>query len=227
MNAISLALGFIGLAASIYFYLRSKREKRPVFLTRTFPLVKNSVGAIPGLAISFNEKPIKSLSLTRLAFWNAGSETINWADIVRSDPLRVEVEGGDLVVGAKLSFVKRDSTDIALHIEGDRVLVLFEYLDRFDGAVLDIYHAKSAEISLVGTIKGSAPIRIANPAVALERRVNKIVDKLPSLPKFPFIRFPMIVIYSFMLVPLILPVIVLDLLWAFYARMPKEYSLES
>lgn len=95
LNIVSLALGIAGVLSSIYFYIRSKREKRPVFHTKKFQLVKDKVSDVQGLAIMFEGQQVKTLSITKLAFWNAGARTIDRADIVESDPLRVDgTEGG-------------------------------------------------------------------------------------------------------------------------------------
>ncbi|WP_139195558.1 hypothetical protein [Halomonas daqiaonensis] len=112
VNSVFLTLAIAGISLSIYFYLQSKREKRPVFNVRTFPLIQNSLGTVPELSIAFKNKPVKTLSLTRLAFWNSGSETITKDDIVGADPLRIHGDGGGEILTVKVSFTRRSAVHL-------------------------------------------------------------------------------------------------------------------
>ena len=218
-----MLLALLGFVASVYFYLRGKRERRPVYLTRSFLLLNDNVSAIPGLTVQYHGAPVTSLSMTKVAFWNAGAELIDSADLVRSDPLRLVATGTGEILGIKTSYVRRSANCLEVKYVAGAHELHFDYLGNLDGIVLDVYHPKTCEISIAGTVKGAKDVQVANPAATWEKKVNKIVKKLP-VPSVPFIGNVVLFLYLPLLLPLILPVILTDLFWNATARAPKEYT---
>lgn len=226
LNVVSLGLGALGLMLSFYFYVKSKREKKPVFLTKTYSLVKNQISAIPGLSISFNETPIKSLSLTKLAFWNSGTETINCTDIVNSDPLRIDGTELNTIVGAKISFTRRSVSNIEVRLVENIVQLSFDYLDKNDGAIVDIYHTEPLKINVSGTIKGCETISVADPSIYWEKRANRVLERLPDPNRFRYIGFFIFAIYSPIIFAVLIPLVLSYVYTKVFIKIPKEYSLE-
>jgi hypothetical protein len=204
INVIFLVLAIAGILSSIYFYIRSRRERRLVFHVRTFPLIRKSIGTVPELSIAYRGKPVTTLSLTRLALWNAGSQTITKADIVASEPLRVRAEGEGEILAAQVSFTRRPAAHLAANLDAMSILLSFDFLDQSDGGILDIYHSGTLKFDVVGNILGH----------------------LPDPDKFKYFSLLFFMLYMPILIFAIAPLFLSLLYSKIFKKIPLEYSLE-
>ena len=226
INVIFLVLAIAGILSSIYFYIRSRRERRLVFHVRTFPLIRKSIGTVPELSIAYRGKPVTTLSLTRLALWNAGSQTITKADIVASEPLRVRAEGEGEILAAQVSFTRRPAAHLAANLDAMSILLSFDFLDQSDGGILDIYHSGTLKFGVVGIILGCPSISVADPTVVWERRGNNILGHLPDPDKFKYFSLLVFMLYMPILIFAIAPLFLSLLYSKIFKKIPVEYSLE-
>jgi hypothetical protein len=227
LNVVSLVLGAAGVLLSIYFYIRSKHEKRPVFHAKTFPLLRDTVSRVPGLSILFDDKPVNTLSLTRLAIWNAGSRTIARDDIVKSDPLRIDGTAQGQILAARVSFSRRPATNLEASLVSNSILLSFDFLDRNDGGIIDIYHTEPLKIDVVGVLRGCQSISIADPTALWEQRVNKVLGRLPDPDSFKYVSILVLLLYVPLFVVLFIPLFGSLAYSKVFRSIPIEYSLES
>jgi len=152
-----MAIAVVGLVLTIfglYLAFNSRREKRPLYLTNSYEVISKE-RKVEGLEVTLSGISVPSLTVTRVAFWNAGRETIDRADLVASDPLRIEGTGGAEILGAKLSYMHRPVTDVQIETRTGSVLITLDFLDFQDGCIVDIYHVSPAAFRVLGTLKGS------------------------------------------------------------------------
>src|SRR5258706_5309667 len=102
LNLAFLALAFTSIITSIVLYLKSKKEKRPFFQCRTFRLVEDSLAKMEAVEILYKGQPVQNLSLTKVAVWNGGTETINSSDIAPTDVLRLCVQSPVKLLGSEI-----------------------------------------------------------------------------------------------------------------------------
>lgn len=226
LNVIFLVLAIAGILLSIYFYFRSRREKRLVFNVRTFSLIRESIGTVPELSIAYRGRPVTTLSLTRLALWNAGSQTIIKADIVVSDPLRVRAEGDGEILAAQVSFTRRPAIHLAAKLDTKSVGLFFDFLDQGDGGIIDIYHSGALKFEIIGIIIGCPSISVVDPTILWERRGNKILGYLPDPDQFKYVSLLIFIVYMPILTVAIAPLFISLLYSKLFRKIPVEYSLE-
>lgn len=80
-NLTTLILAIIGILLTIYFAAKSRRKKEPKYLMRTISLISSNIKKIKFLNILYKKLEIENLSVTKLAFWNNGKETIRSSDV--------------------------------------------------------------------------------------------------------------------------------------------------
>lgn len=150
-------LALVGLVLTI----RSRRLRRPVYAIRDQRLVTETVSALPRLAILYDGQSVANLTVTRLALWNAGSETISKEDVPPLDPIRIS--SAAKVLDASVLAVTDRANDCRLAVQTDQsYLVQFEYLDPQDGVLLQIIHTGAAErtVTVLGKSKGVREVRL-------------------------------------------------------------------
>lgn len=163
LNILFFCIAIISLILSFIFYLKSKREKKLTYLTKSFGLIQDSISSIDNLSIKYKDEDVKFLTLTKVSVWNAGKKTIKRDDIAKYDTLRVRLQDGCKVYSANLSEIGRDTNEISIETENNIVSIAFSYLDYGDGAIFEIYHSgkPSDKIEIVGTIIGGLEISLA------------------------------------------------------------------
>lgn len=158
LNVISLIVAILGVTLAVLFYFKGRKVKSPCYSRRSTNIVKDLVSKIESLEMSFAGKPIRNLTVTRVAFWNAGSETINVQDVAKTDPLRIQVENGYEILDARVVYVKNKANRFSV-VQGEgssNITVDFEYLDKDEGAVIQVLHTgmSNKDVDMLGTLKG-------------------------------------------------------------------------
>ncbi|WP_417361266.1 hypothetical protein [Gallaecimonas pentaromativorans] len=147
---------------SVIFYFISKKEKKPLYNIKHFDLVRGKLKTLDSVRISYRGEDIDDLTLTRVAFWNKGRDTIEQRDIAQSDPLRITVPEGKKILEVNIDYVHNPVNDIKCSISKDRLsaLLTFDYLHTLEGCVLTVFHtAIGSQVEINGTIKGAGKIR--------------------------------------------------------------------
>lgn len=112
---------------------------------------------VPTLRIEWAGQTIDNLTVTKILFWNAGNGTIRRNDIPPNAPVRLLSVNGARIVEARILEEKDDANSFALSpVTGDSFDIGFEYVDKDEGAVIQIAHTgkSSKDISLTGRIMG-------------------------------------------------------------------------
>lgn len=87
LNITSFVIGIVGILMSLLFYIKSKKDKRPVFSKQTYRLIQKNTTTLKKLKVLCNDKQVEKLTLTKFAFWNADKETIRRIDIAANNPI--------------------------------------------------------------------------------------------------------------------------------------------
>jgi hypothetical protein len=192
--AIAVLFGLL----SLYLYLRPRPQKVPLFSTRTTSVVTEVPGSYPKLKVLYDNREVGSLTITKLAFWNAGTGTINASDIPPGDPIRVQVDPPSSILdGRVLDSVHPQGNrfDFQVTSPSSTVPITFDYADRGQGVAIEILHtAQPGEgVKVLGSVKGG---------VAPQRFEETKTARL--MPNFPLLSFA-IVTFVWLAIVVILP----------------------
>lgn len=180
LTVVSLAVGVLGVVLTI----RSTRAKRPTWSIHSHNLINASAGAFPRLDIRYGDRRAENLTVSRIAFWNGGTETIGGQDIAEADPLRLVASRRAELLDVGVIAANSQASRFAVGaVEGGKAARLaFDFLDRGQGAVLQAVHtgATSDDLHVEGTIKGARRIRRLH-AKAYRSFVRKLVDQITWL----------------------------------------------
>jgi hypothetical protein len=181
LSWIGIGLGVLGVALSYYFYIKGLRTKRPYCLTFTHVIAGRMLMEVPEFRITYRGRPVPRLAITKLVFWNAGSDTINSTDVPAAARFCISIVGSGEFLNHNLDFVKKSSNAIALSIDGDKkfINVKFDYFDKNDGFVVELLHTGESDSSIrvESTFKGAHPLvrRSAAPLLSLPRPIRRLL----------------------------------------------------
>jgi hypothetical protein len=188
---VSLLVTILSLVLAIVFFRRSRREKRPRYLLKQRTIIQNRQPLLPGLSVSFAGHEQPEITVAQITFWNAGADTIRREDIAQAKPLVIGVPAGVDVLAATVLRATEPANTFVVGTprrSPDRTTTIpftFDYLDRDDGAVVQLVHngADAARLSLDGVVKGAVLRRETDPEMFLISRRRRAPRFL--LPFFP------------------------------------------
>ena len=157
--AIVGVVGTIGsIVLAVLFYKLSRPPRLLAYATRTFRVVPQGRIKLQGLQITYYGYPVESLSVTRLAVWNAGNESIRRSDLASDRPV-IYGGGGLKIFETAVIETSAAANNVGLTLVDHPVVgsaIGFDFLDPGDGAVFSVVHNGNnlTDIRLNGEIIG-------------------------------------------------------------------------
>ena len=178
----------IGVMVSYFFYKKSLRVKEPSWMITSNNLIRGFGTAIKDLRIIYNDHPIENLTVSKIIFWNNGSETIDGSDLKTVDPLRIKTNDGVSILDVKILASNNPASRFQVHLEPETncAYITFDYLDEKQGAVIQVIHTgkSSADIEMAGAIKGVKQLQYKFPMPTWAKFLSHIMKKMRIPKKF-------------------------------------------
>lgn len=187
LNAFSLFLAILGIIFTTYFYFKSKKIRMPIYILRTVNLVRENVQKIDTVNILYAGNKVNNLSITKIAFWNDGKETINNSDVAQNNPIRLIIDKDCIFLDAEIIYQKNPSNDFNISISNDNkyVDITFDYFDFEEGIVLQVFHTLSIYNLIPSCSICNSSIK-GNTIFRLSTHVHPYLDSTPEEPTFKF-----------------------------------------
>lgn len=177
LGIVSLIIAVLSVILMIIFYIKSKKVKLPCYTFRSNNLVKDLFSRISPLEMRYSGQQIENLTVTKIAFWNAGRDTIDKRDIVSADPLTVHVKEGYKILEPIKLYEINPSNQFSTITSEDRsyFTLQFDYVDKGEGVVIQFFHTglSSKDVEISGRIKGAGEL---------------IYKFAPNLERYPILR---------------------------------------
>jgi hypothetical protein len=233
LNVIFLTLALLSILISIILYFRSRKDRRPVYDQKSFNLIRDQTSKVKGLRITHNGEEVRDLTLTKVALWNRGRETINRGDVAPSDALRLTAMPEYRIIQAEVTYAKTKANNFSLKLADDRLTVLidFDYFHTNEGVMIDIYHTGSSNehIKLEGTIKGVAQILRggAEKDVLFRRFADATIGKMmPRGKDFKLRHLWILIPFTLVSMPIVVPIMIVDSVRNFIKKVPKDFTVQ-
>jgi len=150
---------FIGVVVSYFFYRKSLRIKEPCWAIRSNNLIQGYSDKFERLRVTFNGEEVENLTITKVLFWNNGTDTIDRHDIETVNKLRIECKNKVKILDVKILACNNPSNqfDVTISEDGNFAYIQFDYLDHKQGAVTQVIHTgtSSKDLMVAGDIKGA------------------------------------------------------------------------
>ena len=164
LNLIFLSLAILSIFVSIYLYRKSRKRKKPVYDKRSINVISDTIKKIGNIDIQYKGSKIENLTVSKVAIWNNGNDTINDNDQAPTDKLRIEIAEGFSILESELIFQSSETNNIRIIQSNSLIEVYFDYIDPNDGGIIKFIHTgkKSSDVKLLGTFKGSDKLKRIN-----------------------------------------------------------------
>lgn len=155
-NWLGVAIGIIGLLAAYIFYRRSLIRSKISFIRNSLFVIGQHSEFPSELEVFYRGKKVPLVTKSKVIIWNAGNSTISGAQIVETDPLRIELAKGCEVLDVEIERTTRKTNAFHVAVLPECANVIrchFDYLEPQDGAVIRVIHTAS-DIVVKGTLRG-------------------------------------------------------------------------
>lgn len=172
-----LVLAFCTVAAfafAIYTWFAGRRKKELAYTTNSYKIIQKGKSLIPELEISYRNKNIEDLTITKYAIWNSGNEVIDSSDIVESKKLMIILKGEkESILNSEIIAESDESNNFRIDLLQDNTaLINFDYIDPKEGAIIQIAHTGNNDSLQVDCkIKGGRIIRNSS------KKINKKISR--------------------------------------------------
>lgn len=153
---IGIAIGVIGIIISVVVAFLVKPRPRLATQINTLELVGPNAVLPDEIQFLFRGDPVPKVTMSRIAIWNVGNRTIQKAQVVEKDPLRITISEGSNILEPKVLKRTRDvnGVDCVVKDKPNEAEFTFDYLDPKDGALVQLIHTGDDKVSVVGTLRG-------------------------------------------------------------------------
>ncbi len=230
LNLVFLILAILSIVISVILYIKSKRKKRPCFHMKTFKLIEDSIKEIEAVEILYQGQTVKNLSLSKVALWNSGSDTINSEDIAPKDPLKLVITKGTKLLAAQIIYSTNSINNFSLtpDLQSGEIGISFDYFDRNEGIVIQIYHTgvSNDNVILSGTVKGvSRVVKASTEEDYYLHLVTAPIDSALNRIKSRMARVIVIVFLIPIFIALAIPLMFLDKVTLPMRRIPRQFNI--
>ncbi|MCW7467822.1 hypothetical protein [Leptospira levettii] len=171
----SYFITLISFLLAIYFYLESKREREPYFISSNYnePILKNyRIDSEEDLGLKIILKTDKKnkfiqgdIYSSKVFFWNNGKESIKNENILQK--LKIYPKGDSQILGVRIlkeSRLEITKFNINLNKISNEIYLSFRILEQNDGATIQIiYNGEESEKFLIkGIIESVREINLSN-----------------------------------------------------------------
>ncbi|GED13760.1 hypothetical protein [Aneurinibacillus migulanus] len=158
----ALATAVAGII-SLILTVKARPQKKPRYLITGKNIIRDYQKGIEELEITCKGEPVSNLTVTKIMIWNKGNQTIDKSDITEKAPLRINISDGfEILVHTKI-FEKDPVNNFTIREAPDKshLLIDFDYLDKNDGATIQLFHTapSSVHIKVEGKVKGGGEIK--------------------------------------------------------------------
>jgi len=188
---IGVAGVVFGFITSYIFYRIQKRRRELCWSIDSTNLIKGYSSLFEKLDIQYGEQKIENLTVSKIAFWNNGNETIDGKDIAIPPFILPTDATTTKLLDAKIIKTSTVGNRFEIHKKtNDPILLLqFDYLDPQQGVVIQIIHTGVSVLPLAvgGEVKGVKNIEYK----------SKRLDFFSQAPRF-FLYFNVFVVIGFL-----------------------------
>ena len=154
---VGTVVGIAGIVLAIVFYLRSKRKAKLAYQHDHVMLVGGRGAAFSDeVEIRFAGTVVPRITASKIVIWNCGDRTINGADVVAGDRLRLEVLDSGQILKHTILCQTRSVNGWKIDQPAPNLLnLIFDFLDPGDGINIEVVHSQAGnKLGVKGTIKG-------------------------------------------------------------------------
>lgn len=179
-----LFLAFCTIAAfvfAIYTWIVGKKKKEFSYFSNSYKIIQKGKSSIPQLQLTYENRNIEDLSITKYAIWNSGNEVINTNDIVSEKPLKITASSDAVILNTEVIAESEETNKFIIDKQQENFSTInFDYVDPRDGVVIQIIHT-GEYLEFDGKIKGGKKLKNLNKRESGKKISRKAARKILTI----------------------------------------------
>lgn len=159
--AIFACITILSFVLTIVSWQKGKERKEFSYCLSSSYLIRKKKKRFVKLAVTYDGKQIDGFCVSRLTIWNSGNKTLNRDDMVTSKELTITTTANSKILDAEIIACSEETNKFSVQIIDEQtVKILFEYVDKREGVVVQIMHSgTNNSLKIDCKIKGGLPIK--------------------------------------------------------------------
>jgi hypothetical protein len=175
-------IAILGFVLSIVFYLKSIEKKEFSYYLRSTSFISKKEPKFTKLAVTYDGQQIDDFNVSKFIIWNSGNKTINASDMVESKELTITSPVDGIILDSEIIACSDNTNKFSIQqIDDHTIKILFEYVDKQEGVVIQIQHTGLDNILKSGMdniFKIDCKIKGGKPIKNIESQGRKIIIKI-------------------------------------------------
>ncbi len=153
----------IGVIITILLFFIGSRERKPTYAIKSFNIVESFSNIVKSMKMLYEDEQIENLTVTKIAILNRGRKSIRREDVSTSEPIQIHISEGYKILDAKFISIIEKANQFNIRLTKDRshFIVDFEYMDKDQGVVIQMFHTglSDEDIEISGKFKEAKPFK--------------------------------------------------------------------
>ena len=133
-------IGFILTIVGLVLTVRTIKKKDPTYSIKSINVISDYATKYKNLTVAYEDSKVENFTVSKILFYNRGRETITKQDTDTINPISIVSYEYD-ILDASILQVNKQSNNFKIDIEDlDIVNITFDYLDKNQGAVIQVVH---------------------------------------------------------------------------------------
>jgi hypothetical protein len=170
---IAVLIGYIS-------YQKGKKNRKPKYYIKSNNLITDFKSKISDFKMLFRDVQIERLTVSKMGFWNDGSETIsNENNVPKTDPIRIVSSAEYEILDVKI--IKQTNPKINVfsvsQVNKNTVNVNFNIIDKGQGCAIEIIHTGkgSTDLGMEGYVEGAGKPQVSFNKDVVFRFIDKAI----------------------------------------------------
>ena len=167
----------VGLIITHAYYRIQKRRRELCWAIDSANLIKGYSSLFEKLEIQYGGEKIENLTVSKIAFWNNGNETIDGTDIAIDPYIWPRIDDTEILDVKVITASTVGNGFEAIRVPDHRFIALdFDYLDAQQGAVIQVIHTGVSILPLMvgGEVKGVKEIEYKSKKSSIASKGDRL-----------------------------------------------------
>lgn len=130
------------LVFAIYTWFKGKRKKQFAYISDSNTIIKKGKEIISNLKVTYDDKIVDNIIITKFTLWNSGNTTIYDSDILNEQPLAISSTNPNTKILDVKIIEESDITNKfkIVNINENRAIINFDFINPKDKVVIQVIH---------------------------------------------------------------------------------------
>lgn len=200
ITIVSILIAIIGLI----FMVWSRHKYRFKVQKRTINLIQ--AAELNDISVFYKNNNVPDVSISKIAFWNGGNQTIELDDIASRDPIIFSINENYSIQDISIIKCTDEKNDISIEkLSEKQYKLVFDYIKPKEGCLIQIIHTstRGSDVIISGTLKKGNDLSKFNSSPSKSKIINYFPKHSPFRSTFYLLYIALSILFFSIIITII------------------------